>query len=163
MLAACSFWRSALLFLVSLEKDRRPVYGLKKDAEEKGRNYRKTKTQDRRSGGMMGDKAYRERHKAKGLCVFCSREAAPNHTKCELHLKKNREYNYKYYRTEHFRAIDRRNKLKRRKEGKCLDCGKPLDPDIESDRVVCINCGLHIRRPEHYHYGTLQKENTNRQ
>lgn len=87
---------------------------------------------------IMGDKAYKERHKALGLCQDCS---SPAEIKgyCLKHywrrLVKDRQYS-----EEHRQEINERVKrwhLKNIEQGRCSHCGVPL---IEGEGKRCVNC-----------------------
>jgi len=42
-------------------------------------------------------KRYSERQKEKGLCISCSKKAKKPHIRCSYHLRKQKEYNKKFY------------------------------------------------------------------
>jgi hypothetical protein len=51
-----------------------------------------------------------------------------------------------------------KQKQKRKKEGRCRDCSKPLNDELDGGHVTCLNCRLKCRRPRWVTYGTYQKE-----
>jgi hypothetical protein len=108
----------------------------------------------------MGDKKYRQRHKKLGLCHFCSEPALLGHAACEKHYLSHYLSANKYARNnpEKVRANEHKQKLLRRREGRCISCSKPLDGELDAGHVVCLNCRIRCLRPRWMDYGTIQKE-----
>ena len=54
----------------------------------------------------------------------------------------------------------REEKQKRIKGGRCRDCGKPLDEELDNGHVVCLNCRIKLRRPQWVTNGINKKESS---
>ena len=97
----------------------------------------------------MGDAAYRQMHKDKGLCISCPRPALPNQVRC-LQCSENNRLNYlKYYR-ENPKELERlrRKQQTRRETNRCIACGAPLIyEDIIDNHVKCMNCREELHSP----------------
>ena len=76
----------------------------------------------------MGDKKHREKKKAKGLCVNCTKRAVAGKTRCkycaERDAREARRRNIKY------RKYRKDNRL-------CVSCRTPL---LDDEKTKCINC-----------------------
>lgn len=76
----------------------------------------------------MGDKKHREKKKAKGLCVNCTKRAVAGKTRCkdcaERDARDSRRRNVKY------RKYRKDNRL-------CTHCKAEL---LDDENLVCINC-----------------------
>ena len=107
----------------------------------------------------MGNTKYKQRHRKLGLCYYCSEPAIPFSRLCEKHTLTHYHSSRKYHveNIELVRKKSRLRKQQRRKEGRCTDCGKPLDGDMDS-RIVCFNCSAKIRRPYWVKNGIAQKK-----
>jgi hypothetical protein len=82
--------------------------------------------------------AYKQRHRATGLCVACP-EKATHGDRCRDHWMKQKIVKRRYRAGLSQRRTD---------AGLCIDCASPLDPDSDGPRV-CVNCGAHKRlKPE---------------
>lgn len=117
----------------------------------------------------MGNKAYKARHKAKGLCVDCSEPAVPEKNKCKKHrledLLRTRVRHSKHkaaglcsYCNEYAlpgkslcekhrnqklinnKVIGRRIRKRYIKEGRCSNCSLKLHPEMDAGYVTCCNC-----------------------
>lgn len=90
----------------------------------------------------MGNKAYRDRHKAKGLCTCCSRKAHAHYTRCpECQYKHNESQKRYYQRNKDFLVKKERiRKQKRIDSGECRSCGNVLDRGIDEGSTECQNC-----------------------
>jgi hypothetical protein len=83
----------------------------------------------------MGDPAYKRRHLAQGLCVYCSEKAVPGRTLCKKHLLNHRSSSLKY-------------KKKARKMKRCPDCNTPLHPEMDEGHIYCLyHRGKSLRVP----------------
>ena len=86
----------------------------------------------------MGDKAYRDRHNAKGLCQSCNREAAV-HGYCLFHywrkLVRQRLW-YSRHREEKIKKVQERQRALI-ESGRCPVCGIEL---VEGEGWRCVNC-----------------------
>jgi hypothetical protein len=92
--------------------------------------------------GLTSDQRYREKHRAAGLCLFCSIPIEPGRTRCKYHLAKD-YVSTRIYRHNHPDHIHERNKRVReryRYEGRCQKCGLRLNPDMDAEFVTCLNC-----------------------
>lgn len=90
----------------------------------------------------MGDKAYKQLHKAIGLCLDCSEPAEPGFLRCNKHGRAQ---------TERRRRYEGRNRAARNaanleirarfiRQGRCRSCSIKLDLDCDAGRVTCVNC-----------------------
>ena len=71
----------------------------------------------------------RDRSKNSGVCSNCSRPSEWFKSKCSICLRAST------------RSQDRKaERLRRIKEGKCPDCGRPLDEDADQGYKTCVNC-----------------------
>lgn len=95
----------------------------------------------------MGNAKYKQSHKEKGLCVSCSRKAIPGMVLCAVHSESQRQRDLKRYWNNHEYEKNRllNDKRRRRKEGRCTMCGKPLN---DEENIVCINCSQDNFRPQ---------------
>jgi len=89
----------------------------------------------------MGDNKYKKKHKELGLCIECSRPAAPFSILCFKHTASHYERNLIYDQAhKKERAIKTKAaKLKRKAEGRCITCGGPKH-DGRKDKTECQNC-----------------------
>ena len=103
----------------------------------------------------MGNNKYKRKHKEAGLCLFCSEKVLPGYLYCRKHLLSKHESDARWYRAN----IDKKKKyFKKLKKGRiennlCVECGVPLDPDIDSGVKRCLNCRHQVyrqRRPVEY-------------
>ena len=93
----------------------------------------------------MGNKVYRESHKAQGLCVDCSSSTLPNRTLCALCSYKY-QVRHKVYRLEHRGVLSEKSRELRKHyaaEGRCSRCGAPL---IEEEQRYCFACLARTRK-----------------
>ena len=81
----------------------------------------------------------------------------PERRFCTKHCMTNYETHRKYYRTHIDRMREKSNeqKQKRIKEGRCRDCGMPLDQEFDAGHRVCMNCRIKCRRPHWVDHGTI--------
>jgi len=75
----------------------------------------------------MPRKKYYDRYKAKGQCQECKELALVGHDRCEEHLKKHNE-----------RVL--KAKKKRQEEGRCRECGRPMQEEEIGVYANCIVC-----------------------
>jgi len=110
---------------------------------------------------------WRQEHKEKGLCLYCSSPALGGHVSCEKHLKANRISGLKHYAKckMAFRCVvcgkphgkpgyyclcekclEKNRKYKKtkrdewRKAGRCITCGRPLEPEADENYKSCSSC-----------------------
>lgn len=85
-----------------------------------------------------------EFYKSQGICVQCKQEkAAPNRVRCEVCLVQNlstqenrrKKGAYKYSNTGYSKKL----REKRKSEGLCIWCGKPL---CSKSKCYCIDCRI---------------------
>ena len=97
----------------------------------------------------MGSNAYKKRHKEQGLCVDCSKPAVLGEKKCAIHHYNNKiRCKENFHKNHKVRMIKSRlEKQKRRDEGRCTKCGKPLDLETDRGHIQCINCRIDIHAP----------------
>ena len=90
---------------------------------------------------------YRNKHKALGLCVSCSNTALPGTTLCGLCTSKNRQGCREYYRKkkEEHQARDKKRRDGYRRDGRCIICGRDLDPEVDGGNVTCTYCTVKSR------------------
>lgn len=81
----------------------------------------------------MGNAAYRERHKAQGLCCKCPNPVAPYHTRCSVCIAKHQAR----ATMRQYRAMQSRRDIE---GGRCTSCSRPLDPESDSGYKSCITC-----------------------
>ena len=79
----------------------------------------------------MGNAKYKKSHRDKGLCEDCSRPALYPFLFCAIH-KKTRQQRHRRY--------DPIQIKKRRDEGRCVGCGRDLEPDMDEGNTHCIFC-----------------------
>ena len=90
-----------------------------------------------------------EWYKSIGICVQCKKEnAAPNRVRCEVCLEQNLSTQEKRRRVGTYKISDRRlyNKNfreKRKAEGLCIDCGKPI---CSNSKCYCIDCSTKAKK-----------------
>ena len=103
----------------------------------------------------MGNTKYKQRHRKLGLCYYCSEPAIPFSRLCEKHTLTHYHSSRKYHveNIELERKKSRLRKQQRRREGRCPDCGKPLDNEIDEGKKLCLNCRIKCRRPMWASYG----------
>lgn len=77
----------------------------------------------------MGDAAYRQHHRAMGLCVDCCEPAMPYHLRCPKH----NGYIGRYC-AEH----DRTRKMLRVSNGRCYACGREREEGVVG--MLCATC-----------------------
>ena len=67
------------------------------------------------------------------MCIKarCPRPALPMRRRCGKHLEAERNYARR-------RMVKLR--VKRKSEGYCTNCGLKLHPDMDKERVTCLNC-----------------------
>jgi len=96
----------------------------------------------------MGDQAYKQRHKAQGLCRECGRKAIPGESRCGLHNTNHRRQckTWRENNVEKYREYGRQMLISRQREGRCKHCGKPLDPEVDEGFKNCVNCRLQLYR-----------------
>jgi len=72
------------------------------------------------------------------------------HTACPRHFKSHYEAHRKYVENnrDKLRQRSAERKQKRKKEGRCTDCGKPLDNEVDGGYLSCLNCRIKLRRPQ---------------
>ena len=95
----------------------------------------------------MGDNEYKQRHRDMGLCVECSEPVYPGIIRC---LKHNRNHNAimrEFYKTPEYRERDRKRRISRKDNGKCMACGTPLIPE-DNGCVTCQNCREKLYKSE---------------
>jgi len=93
----------------------------------------------------------RKQNKRKlGLCYYCGEPAIDGHTACQKHHESHYRAHRKYVENnrEKLRLYYAGRKQQRKKEGRCVDCGKPLDDELDGGHVVCLNCRIKLRRPQ---------------
>ena len=97
-----------------------------------------------------------------GLCYYCSEPAGNGYSACPRHRESHYWSVVKYNKRnrEKINAALRDAKIKRKKEGLCRDCGKPLDGELDSGYICCLNCRIGCRRPRWVTYGINPKEST---
>ena len=97
----------------------------------------------------MGNKAYKDSHRKKGLCVDCSRNAIPGSTRCTEHSRNQDMYFKEWYAANQDKEIARAlaTRKLRVENGCCPSCGAPLGEQDEGF-ATCINCRMHLRRPK---------------
>lgn len=83
---------------------------------------------------FMGDKAYKQRKRAKGLCEVCIEDALPGKRYCTTHQQKLNQ------RRERYRQ---RNKYIR-----CTRCKNKLDEDMDKGYTKCLNCREELIPPK---------------
>ena len=83
----------------------------------------------------MGNTAYKAKHREEGLCIFCSEASEPHSPYCKKHIQSRKESQRKYWFKKKQYYLE--NHI-------CLTCKKPLNPEIDSSHVVCLNCREHI-------------------
>ena len=88
----------------------------------------------------MGNDAYKKSHLEQGLCVDCSREAAPGYSRCVKHIESQRIMGKKC-RMAIDPSVYKAKREKRKAEGKCIRCGNKLGEDSEG-HAKCTNCRL---------------------
>lgn len=103
----------------------------------------------------MGNNKYKQRHREMGLCSCCSEPVVPGMSYCKKHLKTHyiSDRIYVDNNPEKIRIANMAKKEKARKEGRCRDCGKPLDSEIDEGKKLCLNCRIKCRRPMWARYG----------
>lgn len=90
-------------------------------------------------GTTAAKRAYKQRHRAAGLCVSCQ-GVATHGMYCRQHWKWFKAFKNAWYK-KYAAAITL--------EGKCVHCGAKLDPDSDGTARICINCTDKQRaRPE---------------
>jgi len=75
----------------------------------------------------VGNKEYKLSHRANEICIDCSMPTAVRRVRCFTHLKSQAGVSF-----------NSRNRYK--KEGKCARCGEPLESDMDTDNITCLNC-----------------------
>jgi len=97
----------------------------------------------------MGDRAYKQRHIAQGLCPDCSRPAVPGKTYCTIHSARKIQSDRKWFANPKNRERKRLYSLRQRevyrKSNRCIMCSAPLGEQDEGC-VTCINCRLRAIR-----------------
>ena len=103
----------------------------------------------------MGNLAYKQKHKEKGLCTYCSNPVKPGFLNCEKHYQSHYEASTKWNRNnkEYKRQMARLIKQKLKRDGRCLKCGKPLEKEIDAEFVTCLNCRIGCTRPRWVKHG----------
>jgi hypothetical protein len=94
----------------------------------------------KRAHNRKGVKAYREKHKALGLCTSCPKPAFMGTTMCKEHTLKHKIYYLKYNKekSDYKHAQFARRKERLKSEGRCIECGAKL---IEEETgLKCVNC-----------------------
>ena len=91
-----------------------------------------------------------------GLCYYCSEPAIDGHTACQKHHESHYWASRKYQQNnrEKLRLYWARRKQQRKKEGRCVDCGRLLDGELDGGHVTCLNCRIKCRRPRWVTNGT---------
>ena len=105
---------------------------------------------------------YLKKRKEK-ICSICCKPAYLNTTRCETHLKKANEYKYKTYHKdkELYMGKKKADSKKRKKDGKCLNCGILLNKEVDQGCVTCINCRLRLHKPKRWRYlNAINHENS---
>ena len=90
----------------------------------------------------MGDPAYKQSHKAQGLCIDCQRKAVPGYIRCADHLynRARRQRAYYYELRDRMLRKARKEKIERINRNLCTCCGNAKDPDMDADMHQCISC-----------------------
>lgn len=81
----------------------------------------------------MGNKAYRDRHQAMGLCTKCPKPLAPNSISLCVSCLTNKLV---LQRTAHYHEMQRANRRRRLNKGQCPRCANPVIPGMTS----CKSC-----------------------
>ena len=81
------------------------------------------------------------------------------YTACSRHHESHYRAHRKYVENnkDKLRQRHAEEKQKRIKEGRCRDCGKPLDEELDGGHVVCLNCRFKLRRPQWVTSGIIKK------
>ncbi len=100
-----------------------------------------------KKGNTMPRKKYRDRYIANGRCVDCPKKATVG-AHCHSCRMKNIERASKYYKNNREKRIAyaMRNQQKRVEEGRCKECGAPLQEE-DKPCLRCFNCRTRARRP----------------
>ena len=96
---------------------------------------------------MPKDKEYYHEHKEAGLCVQCSRPADSGKVRCKKHRIHQSVRNAKYNKHNYVKKKYKDRREWRIKNGFCHICGKPLDDEIDSGRIGCVNCRMNNHKP----------------
>jgi len=90
---------------------------------------------------VMGNIAYKNRHKEQGLCVQCSRPAIPGRILCMVHSESSRQLDQKRYpkRKEYLLKQVEKNRKRYRETNRCPMCSAPLGEQDEGYKN-CVNC-----------------------
>lgn len=88
--------------------------------------------------GIDAKQAYRDNHKAQGLCRQCPNPVRPYMTMCPSCLAKLQARAI----LKNYRAMQTRRNIA---EGRCTTCGAPLDPEVDAGYKSCITCREHRR------------------
>ncbi len=83
-----------------------------------------------------------KKHKELGLCVWCNEKTYKGTVHCEKHyifnLDNSRNYGAKNRKKQ--RDYAKKKRLRFKDEGRCVNCGIPLDVEVDGSHVTCINC-----------------------
>lgn len=90
----------------------------------------------------MGDRAYKQRHRDLGLCLYCPRLVYRGRSACLKHLRINAIRDARYHRENTVKVSikNRRFRALYKATGRCRECSALLDPDADDGNVTCSNC-----------------------
>jgi hypothetical protein len=92
----------------------------------------------------MGSAKYKENHKKRGLCIYCSEKAEHGHF-CNKHAYSHNMAARNYYKSHMVeeKLRHKKEKQERIKKGLCPCCGNDRD---DKAFAQCINCRIHLFR-----------------
>ena len=111
---------------------------------------------------LTNNQEYKQWKRSQGLCYYCQEPAMAGYTACPRHHESHYRSHRKYVESnrDKLRQRSAEEKQKRIKGGRCRDCGKPLDEELDNGHVVCLNCRIKLRRPQWVTNGINKKESS---
>jgi hypothetical protein len=88
----------------------------------------------------MHRRRYMALHRKTGLCLWCSRPASGRTSLCDHHREKERQRSAKKKQVFVERYL---------KEGRCVRCSTPLDPEMDEGMTCCLSCRSHLSQVAH--------------